>query len=234
MQNVTRDMDQANPARAAAAVRIWSPSARAIRGPLGESIAEVLSAAFSSREWTRAPMPVGDRSDPHSARGILAQWEDAPQVLLASEDTPGVPLEDRRVLGCVVGGVLDAERIDAYRLGPFGAREGDGLLAYIGVAPCAQGLRLRVGGSRRGQHIVRRTAGRGAPGSSGVVQKSSPLSEALRRRWRRRAPSAGSSPPASARTSICRDTRTSKATERLTTSNAAAPRIMTNLSASHH
>jgi len=70
--------------------------------------------------------------------------------------------------------------------------------------------------------------------ASGVVQKSSPLSEALRRRWRRRAPSAGSSPPASARTSICRDTRTSKATERLTTSNAAAPRIMTNLSASHH
>jgi len=41
-----------------------------------------------------------------------------------------------------------------------------------------------------------KSSSQSSSGPSGVVQKSSPLSEALRRRWRRRAPSAGSSPPA--------------------------------------
>ena len=125
------------------AIRIWSPDPDQIHGLLGESIATSLAAAFSSREWSRTPMPIGNCTDPHSARGILAQLAGRSQAVLASEDEPAISLQAQRVVGCVLGGVLDEALIAAYGLQPYGAREGDGLLAYIGVVPAAQGMRLR-------------------------------------------------------------------------------------------
>lgn len=123
-------------------VRLWAPDSDQIQGLLSESIATSLAAAFSSRTWTRTPMPIGDESDAHSARGIIATLGGRFQVLLASAMEPGVAPGAQQVVGCVLGGVLDEKLIDAYGLGAHGARKGDGLLAYIGVVPSAQGARL--------------------------------------------------------------------------------------------
>ena len=84
-------------------------------------------------------MAVDDRSDPHSAYRIIAGLGEQTHLLIAStsckEDT------SRQVLGCVLGGILNRLLIDAYGLGPYGAQTGDGLLAYIGLRPVAQGSR---------------------------------------------------------------------------------------------
>ena len=87
-------------------------------------------------------MPIGDESDPHSARGIIAALGGRLQVLLASAMEPGITPRAQRVVGFVLGGVLDDQLIDAYGLRAHGARKGDGILAYIGVVPSAQGARL--------------------------------------------------------------------------------------------
>ncbi len=93
-------------------------------------------------------MPVGGASDPQSAMGILTELCECGPTLVATPESPAAP--DSPVLGCVLGGVLDAQLIDSYGLGNFGARAGDGLLAYIGVTPAAQGARGRL----RGGHII--------------------------------------------------------------------------------
>jgi len=69
-------------------------------------------------------------------------------MLVASMDRGDAPATE--VLGCVLGGILDEPLIDSYRLGKFGARRGDGILAYIGVAPEAQGAR----GLLRGEGLL--------------------------------------------------------------------------------
>ena len=140
----------------AVAIRIWSPGSDQIQGLLGESIATSLAAAFSSGEWAPTPMPIGDRTDPHSARGILSALEGRSHLLLASVEEPGISRAAQRVVGCVLGGCLDEELIAAYGLTPYGARSGDGLLAYIGVVPSAQGVRLRPdAGGPHEQHRYR-------------------------------------------------------------------------------
>ncbi|MCB1909628.1 MAG: hypothetical protein KDH15_19885 [Rhodocyclaceae bacterium] len=133
---------------------------------LRESIARSLAAAFNSREWARSPMPIGDASDPHSARGIVAQLGADASILLASSTHGNETLASQPVLGCVLGGVLDEALIAAYRLGPYGARCGDGLLAYIGVPPAFQGERLSpIGGDR----FERRSGTRNAPPDGEMV-----------------------------------------------------------------
>lgn len=122
-------------------IRLWSPATLRADGPLGLAVADCLAAAFGSGVWARTPMPVGGRSDPHSARGVVAELGPRARALVASVDDER-PREEANVLGCVVGGVLDEALISAYGLGPYGARGGDGLLAYIGVRPAAQRVRV--------------------------------------------------------------------------------------------
>jgi len=122
-------------------IRLWAPDAVPAESPLEGAIVDCLSSAFSSGVWARAPMPVGERSDSHSARGIVAQLGADAQVLVAFTDDDK-PSHEADVHGCVVGGLLDEDLIRAYGLGSFGARRGDGILAYIGVQPSAQGNRL--------------------------------------------------------------------------------------------
>lgn len=86
-------------------------------------------------------MPIGNEDDPHSALGVLRGLGEQPQVLIACADG--------EVLGCVLGAALDGPRIEAYGLAPFGAQPGDGLLAFVGVAPGAQGARARLIADRR-------------------------------------------------------------------------------------
>lgn len=119
-------------------IRIWAPTHEQVRAGLWNAIARALSSAFSSREWRGSPMPIGDASDPHSALGIMTQLRNGP-LLVAALDTGETPVPE--VVGCVLGGVLDESLIDSYRLRNFGAQNGDGILAYIGVAPEAQGYR---------------------------------------------------------------------------------------------
>ena len=122
-------------------IQVWSPRPEQMQGPLGEAAARCLATAFSSREWAATPMPLGDASDPHSARGILAQLGKQAQVLIANVigDDHG-----RTVLGCVLGAVLDRTLVDAYGLASYGAQGGDALLAYIGLMPAAQGHRASL------------------------------------------------------------------------------------------
>lgn len=117
-------------------VRFWSTSHAEIGGESAEAIATCLAQAFSAGLWATTPMPVGDRHDRHSARGILAEMGDRAQVLAVSDVDDG-----SLVLGCVVGVVLDDGLIASYGLGEFGADAGDGLLAYVGIVPEAQGTR---------------------------------------------------------------------------------------------
>lgn len=119
-------------------IHVWSPRPKQLQGLLGEATARCLSAAFSSGEWARTPMPLGDESDPHSAQGIIAQLGTRAQVLIANDIGDG---HSRNVLACVLGAVLDEELVDAYGLDAYGARSGDALLAYIGLAPAVQGHR---------------------------------------------------------------------------------------------
>ena len=105
-------------------------------------IAECLSAAFSSGIWQATPMPIGNKSDPNSALGVIAGLEKHAVVLVASATDASHSSKRRRILGCVVGAVLDAEIIEAYELRSFGARSGDGLLAFIGIVPAVQGSRV--------------------------------------------------------------------------------------------
>lgn len=119
-------------------IRIWSPRPEQMQGPLGEAASKCLATAFSSGEWAPTPMPLGDESDPHSARGIIAQLGKQAQVLVA--DVVGDD-HGRNVLGCVMGAVLDRTLVDAYGLASYGAQSGDALLAYIGLMPAAQGRR---------------------------------------------------------------------------------------------
>lgn len=122
-------------------IRMWAPDTLPTECSLGYAVADCLAAAFGSGVWARSPMPVGDRSTPHSARGILAELGAGTQVLVASADD-GKPQNEADVLGCVIGSLLDDELIRAYGLGSFGAQGGDGLLAFIGLRPAAQGTRV--------------------------------------------------------------------------------------------
>lgn len=122
-------------------IQVWSPQPEQLQGLLGEATARCLAAAFSSGEWARTPMPLGDASDPHSAQGIIAQLGTRAQVLIANDIGDG---HSRNVLACVLGAVLDEALAGAYGLDSYGARNGDALLAYIGLAPAVQGRRAFV------------------------------------------------------------------------------------------
>lgn len=126
------------------AIRLWTPTSSDIEGAAGDGMVACLASAFSSGPWASTPMPVGDADDSHSARGIVAGLGSRAQVVLASAAD-----DDRRILGCVMGGIMDERMIGGYGLARYGARAGDGLLAYIGVAPRNQGIRV----ARTGEEI---------------------------------------------------------------------------------
>lgn len=124
-------------ARPGGRVRLWSAHDICVRDEFRNAIATCLATAFSSGVWASSPMPVGDDSERQSAHGIISQFGDNAQVLVASDTD-----ESRPLLGCVLGGVLDDNLIASYGLAGYGAETGDGLLAYIGVSPSAQGSRV--------------------------------------------------------------------------------------------
>ncbi len=104
-----------------------------------QALAKCLSAAFSSGIWRKTPMPLGSPdasgNDPSSAYGVLNSLGEHSLAVAAF-----APRSDS-LLGCVVGCVMDEQVIAHYRLHDYGARPGDGLLAFIGIIPDAQGLR---------------------------------------------------------------------------------------------
>ncbi len=102
------------------------------------ALALCLSAAFSSGIWAETPMPVGDASDPDSAMGVLGGLGPAPAVIAAASSSGSV-------FGAALGAVLTSGIIARYGLGPWQAQPGDGLLAFLGIIPGAQGSRLRAG-----------------------------------------------------------------------------------------
>lgn len=146
-----------------------SPRPGDIEGSLEEAIVRCLAAAFGSGVWAKAPMPFGNASDPHSARGIVAQLKARALVLVASATILAEAGERRRVIGCVLGGVLDEGLIDAYRLSAFGAKAGDALLAYIGVEPACQGKRALPLSDRRFAMRSRRLAPASRNGGESVA-----------------------------------------------------------------
>lgn len=123
--------------RSGSRVRLQSAHDICGRDELKNAVATCLAAAFGSGVWASSPMPVGDDSEPDSAHGIISEFGENAQTLVAWNTD-----ENRPLLGCVVGGVLDENLIAAYGLTGHGAKTGDGLLAYIGVPPSAQGCRL--------------------------------------------------------------------------------------------
>lgn len=122
-------------------IQVWSPRPEQMQGALVEATARCLATAFSSGEWAPTPMPLGDGSDPHSACGIIAQLGKQAQTLVANDigDDHGP-----KVIGCVLGAVLDRTLVEAYGLGSYGAQSGDALLAYIGLMPTVQGRRASL------------------------------------------------------------------------------------------
>ena len=104
-------------------------------------LANCLVAAFSSGLWEQTPMPTGHADDPGSALGIINSLNPDPVVVAACESHGG-PVNSDEVVGCVLGAVLDDTMIETYGLGPYAAVPGDGLLAFIGIHPRAQGLRV--------------------------------------------------------------------------------------------
>ena len=155
-------------------VRVWAPSDAEICGPLWNGIACTLSSAFSSREWVRAPMPIGDAADPHSAAGIMSALFDKGPLIVATMDDERE--QSQCVLGCVLGGTLDESLIEDYGLAPYGAQPGDAILAYIGVAPSVQGLRGRVRNEEHFEVPARAT---------GAREDSKSLASFLFERWLR-------------------------------------------------
>ena len=83
---------------------------------------------------------MGSTLEPLSGLGIIAGFGNQ---LLGIAATTVQGDTRHRTIGCVVGSVLNRETIDGYGLTPFSARDGDALLAFIGIVPSAQGSRLR-------------------------------------------------------------------------------------------
>lgn len=130
-------------------IRLRAPTADQVAASWREPIAGCLSAAFSTGLWKDTPMPLGDSSDRHSARGILAELGPSVQALVATAATEtGIPSS---ILGCVIGSPLNDDLIDQYRLASYGARPGDALFAYIGVRPSLQGCRVQPAKDNRFQ-----------------------------------------------------------------------------------
>lgn len=155
-------------------IRVWAPTEAQLGGSLWNAIACTLSSAFSSREWVRAPMPIGDVADPHSATGIMSALFGKGPLIVATMDI--APKQSQCVLGCVLGGTLDDSLIEDYGLSPYGAQAGDAILAYIGVAPSVQGLRGRL---RNEEHIE-------VPArATGPRNESKSLASLLFERWLR-------------------------------------------------
>ncbi len=107
------------------------------------AMADCLSAAFSSGIWEQTPMPVGSRDDPAGALGVLHNLGPQPIAVCAKQADPDTAPDriNGGVVGCVVGGIMDQRVIDGYQLAEYGAQPGDGLLAFIGIVPQAQGRR---------------------------------------------------------------------------------------------
>lgn len=120
-------------------VAVFAPDLRAREAEL--EIARCLSKAFSSGLWKASPMPVGPLEDPNSALGIVNGLGPRPVALAARTRARG---EERagELIGCVLGAVLNDEVIARYGLRPFSAVPGDALLAFIGIVPGAQHVRV--------------------------------------------------------------------------------------------
>lgn len=83
-------------------------------------VARCLSKAFSSGLREPSPMPLGTPEDPHSALGIVSGLGPCP-VALAAYTAIADTSSAERVIGCVLGAILDDEVVDRYGLAPFAA-----------------------------------------------------------------------------------------------------------------
>jgi len=91
-------------------------AASEVCGELRHAVAACISAAFSSGVWAKSPIPLGRESDRNSARGIIAELHEKNLVIMVASD-----VSCQFLLRCVLGGILDADLICAYRLGTYGA-----------------------------------------------------------------------------------------------------------------
>lgn len=121
-----------------AALRLVSPPLDDLE--LRHALAECLAEAFSAGLWRATPMPLGVAEDPSTAHGILAGLGATATAVAAKQDIEGD--NKGRVMGCVVGCIMDQRVVEGYNLQDFGAEPGDGLLAFIGITPEAQGARF--------------------------------------------------------------------------------------------
>jgi len=122
-------------------VTLWSPHSLQMQPGLRDAVAGCLASAFATGVWAQSPMPMGDAAVPHSARGIVAQLGGQAKTLIVSAAANRRTAHRQTVLACVIGSILDENLIRSYQIARFGARHGDALLAYIGLAPDAQGSR---------------------------------------------------------------------------------------------
>jgi hypothetical protein len=88
-------------------------------------------------------MPLGDKTDPHSATGIIAGLAECLQLLLARSESEDEN-DDQEVLGCIAGTLLREPDLDTYGLREYGAHPGDAFLAYVGLVPAAQRSKVYV------------------------------------------------------------------------------------------
>jgi len=147
MKSYWHESEQGRPSAppTSASLQVWSPTPEFLQfdREIRRSVAQCLSDAFSHGLWSSAPMPLGSPADRHSATGILAMLGARVSAVLASlpARAPG-HFTRGDVVGCVVGAILNERLIDAFELRDHGAMLGDALLAYIGIAPSAQGLKV--------------------------------------------------------------------------------------------
>jgi hypothetical protein len=130
-------------------VTLFTPEIRA--GATALEVATCLSRAFSSGSWATSPMPIGSHDDSNSALGIVNGLGARP-VNLAARAIVADGSSKGAVVGCVLGAILDDEVIARYGLASFSAASGDALLAFIGIVPEAQ--RIRVSGRGGGTSKV--------------------------------------------------------------------------------
>lgn len=135
-------------------VEVFAPDLGAPGAAL--EVATCLSKAFSSGLWAASPMPTGPLEDPDSALGVVNGLGPCP-IALAARTRAADGEHAGALIGCVLGTVLDEDVIARYGLSPFSAAPGDALLAFIGIVPEAQHVRI-IGRSHEECEVVRATA----------------------------------------------------------------------------
>lgn len=97
-------------------------------------------------------MPVGPHHDSNSALGIVNGLGARP-VNLAARAATADDSSTGAVVGCVLGTILDDALIAQYGLVTFSAGSGDALLAFIGIVPEAQHVRVNGCGGEESEVV---------------------------------------------------------------------------------